>query len=236
MRHAPLPKNAEWDSDPAAYDRLRQQAGWITQRRRQYLHDWLQGLPHAKQILEIGSGTGRLLLELADALPGRRWTGLEPLPAYIAYAQKLRQTQSHMSNVAFRMGSAEQADAALKPDTGYAAILSNDVLHHLDNYDAALGAIARLAPKDAEWCAIEPNVLNPYAAFNQWRRKHEKNFWPQPFLRAAERAGWRLKRKEYLFLIPPAIPNPPNWLKLAERRLEKTPLLAGGVALVLQRR
>lgn len=235
MRHAPAPKNAEWDNDPAAYDQLRQQAGWITQRRRQYLQDWLSTLPKANQVLEIGSGTGRMVLELAETLPGRRWMGLEPLPSYIAYAQKLRQAQSHVPHVTFRLGSAEQADAALKPDTEFSAVYSNDVLHHLTDYDAALRAVAKVTTKGAEWCAIEPNVLNPYAAFNQWRRPHEKNFWPRPFLQAAKRNGWRMKKRDYLFLIPPAIPQPPEWLKRMERKLEKLPILAGGAVLILEK-
>lgn len=234
MNELATPRNAVWDDDPAGYDRLRQRGGWINVRRRLYLQTWLQALATSEPVLEIGSGTGWMSRELATRFPARSWVGLEPLAKYTDYARAQVAGTDLQQRVEFVTGLAEAADQLLGP-TQFGAIYSNDVLHHIDDWDAALAAVGNVAAPAAQWCAIEPNVWNPYACLNQMRRPHERNFLPWKFLAAARRHGWRLKLQDYLFLIPPALPRPPEWLKRWERRLERIPFLGGGVALILER-
>ena len=228
-------RNSVWDDNPEGYNALREKQGWLNQRRALYLHDWLARFAPTGHILELGSGHGQLAIQLTQKLPQLQWTGIDPLPAYIAYAQAKAKTHRLESRIRFLQGQAEQLHDLALPRP-FDAIVSSDVLHHIDDVERALEAAAQVAKKNAQWCAIEPNALNPYAGFNQWRKPGERNFWPQPFLRAAKHAGWDLIERRYIFLIPPWIPNPGNGLKKIESKLEGIPFLGGGVALTLRRR
>ncbi len=227
-------RNADWDRDPAGYDDLRDRQGWINRRRTLFLCDWLERNAPAGHILELGSGTGRLAVDIAANLPRLRWTGVDPLPAYITFARDKAAAHGLQDRVRFIEGQAENL-AALAEAPAFDAVISNDVLHHIDDLEQAARAVAAVTRPGAFWCAIEPNAQNPYAFFNQWRRANERNFWPNAFLCAAQTAGWALQERRTIFLIPPLIPHPGPILKTLERYLEGVPFLGGGIVLVLRR-
>lgn len=222
--------NAKWDDRPADYAAMRD--CWLTRRRLRYMDEVVGALPEGSRVLELGSGTGEILIALALGHPRLRFVGLEPLPSYVAFATEASRCQ-RASNVTFRQGSAEEADAALAGDAGFDLIVSNDVLHHVASQERTAAAAARIARPGTRWLAIEPNWRNLYVLLRCSWKHGEKNFWPAPFLRAARSAGWTGGQRSFLFLIPPFIKEPSLFFARLEERLESWSLVAGGVALLL---
>ncbi len=227
-------RNSVWDDAPETYEALREGQGWLNQRRALFFREWLETNAPEGSVLEIGSGTGSLNVKLLANLPDIKLVGVDPLPSYVAFAESNVKKHGCGSRARFLQGKAEQLNT-LVPSRAFDAIISSDVLHHIDDLDKAIQAAAMVAKPGALWCSIEPNALNPYAFFNQWRRPNERNFWPLAFQRTAEKSGWELVEKKYLFLIPPLIPRPGEWLKKLERRFEGIPFLGGGIVMVLRR-
>lgn len=218
------PRNSVYDNDAAGYDRLR--CGWIERRRAEFIAGRLTGygLPAGALVVEIGSGAGGLLNGLGRRFADLRFLGIEPLANYVDFARA-----AAPSNVSYVVATAEDAARAL-PE-GPRLALSNDVLHHLPSYAAAARGLAQRAAAGCRWLAMEPNHWNLYTFLKQSTGYGERNFHPGAFAQAAGREGWRLDRREYLFLIPPFVKQPPAWMKAMERRLERVPILAGGVCL-----
>lgn len=223
--------NSIYDALPQEYDALR--SCWLNERRRIYIHHWLAGEVVRRgplRVLELGSGTGWLLGELAQAFPDCCFTGVEPLESYVEYSR----TRAQNSNLVFIRGTAEtfQQPAGWSP---FDVVLSNDMLHHVESLSAVLANVTNSVSPSAKWLLIEPNCANPYTFVRQATLPGERNFWPGQFLRLASSAGWSSGRRDYLFLIPPFIRNPPRAARALEQHIEWIPFLAGGVALVLGR-
>lgn len=218
--------NASFDNDPARYDDMR--SCWLNDRREAFILEHLRSAdsstPHA--LLEIGSGTGWLLHRLTHHFPDWSFCGIDPIPGYVDYS-----TDTYgQDNLEFHNSGAEQA-ATVLGDRTFDFLLSNDVLHHVTSEQETVHQAARLAKPGARWLAIEPNALNPYAFAGQALKSGERNFRPRQFAAIAADAGWQLTNRSYLFLVPPFMKAPPNWLKRLEGRLEGIPFVGGGVAL-----
>lgn len=220
--------NASFDDDPAFYDAMR--ACWLNDRREAFIRDRLEqtasGTSHS--VVEFGSGTGWLLNRLATRFPNWTFRGVEPIQGYVDFATD----RCHLENLQFVNGTAENASQILQ-EASFDFLLSNDVLHHVTSERDAVIQAARLARPGARWIAIEPNALNPYAFAGQALKSGERNFRPWKFIPQARQAGWQLKKRDYLFLVPPFIRKPPDWLKGMEKMLEGIPVIGGGVALEL---
>jgi SAM-dependent methyltransferase len=218
---------AGWDARPDEYDAHR--TGWLADRRLAFIGAWLPAGP--LRVLELGSGTGRVLLDLARARPELDVVGVDPLEGYVAYARE----QARAAGVAARYatGTGEQLDRAL-PD-GFVAdvVLSNDVLHHVEDLGAVARSVAAAARPGARWLAIEPNPRNPYVNVAHRLRAGEHVFDRRGFEQAAVAAGWHVSDRGSLFLVPPQIRTPSTPLIRLERGLERRPRLAGGLALEL---
>jgi SAM-dependent methyltransferase len=217
------PLNSTYDDNPERYDRLRD--CWLNRRHEEFIAARLNCYqrPADSLVLEIGSGTGWLLNRLGARFPALRFAGVEPIAGYVEYAQK-----NAAPNVRYLASTLEQADALAESPR---AVLSNDVLHHVPSYEEALRAAARLAAPACRWLAIEPNCKNLYTFVKQATGYGEQNFWPGRFRRMAAREGWRLDGKGHLFLVPPSVDQPPQWMQAIERFGERVPFLAGGVYL-----
>jgi ubiquinone/menaquinone biosynthesis C-methylase UbiE len=217
--------NSIYDDDPERYQQHRD--CWLNRRRALFVAERLRGyrLPPGGRVLEIGSGTGQLLRELSRQFPELSFWGLEPQASYIEFALQ----RAGPEDVRYVRGTAEQAHNLLNGT--FHAILSNDVLHHVESLERSASSVARLAASGCRWLAIEPNSLNLYAQIGQWRKPEEHPFRPKEFLIAARASGWSLKQRRYLFLVPPFVREAPGWLKALERRLEGIPFAGGGICL-----
>lgn len=219
------PLNAGWDEDPAGYDERRR--CWLNDRRVAVVS---AELPAGEAtVLELGSGTGWLLRRLAAERPDVRFVGLEPLEGYVAFAAR----EPAQGQIGYVTGIAEDA-ATLLAGERFDLVLSNDVLHHVEDLERVCAAVAAVARPGARWLALEPNPANPYVRVRHTVTAGEAVFDAPAFLSAAARAGWRLLRRGNLFLVPPQVGHAPGWMAAIERRLESRARLAGGLALELE--
>jgi 2-polyprenyl-3-methyl-5-hydroxy-6-metoxy-1,4-benzoquinol methylase len=220
--------NAVWDGRPEEYDAHR--IGWLAERRLEFIANWLP--PGPLRVLEIGSGTGRLLLDLLARRPDLDAVGIEPLEGYVEYSRK--QAAALDLPARYAVGTGEALAGALPAGFAPDVILTNDVLHHVADMTAATAAAAAACAPGARWLALEPNPRNPYVVVAHTLRRGEQVFDRHAFVAAASQAGWRLTRQGSLFLVPPQLREPPAPLVTLERALEHRPRLAGGIALELE--
>jgi ubiquinone/menaquinone biosynthesis C-methylase UbiE len=226
------PLNSRWDSDPEGYDRKRDV--WLNRKRDAQVIEFLRDAPAGSRVLEVGSGTGTSLLRVAAAYPHLSFTGLEPLPGYIAYAER-SMSGTGLTNVRFVCGRGEDTARLFRDQHPFDYVYSTDVIHHFADEEEAARSIAAVVRHRGSWIAFEPSWLNPYIFAFQARTEGERNFWPRRFGRCARKQGWEVVRRSYMTLIPSFLPDPPEWLKRIEATLEWMPVLAGRVALTLRR-
>jgi SAM-dependent methyltransferase len=198
----------------------------LNRRRLEFLTQRLVGLNLSKgsAVLEIGAGTGWLLHRLAERFPWCTFTGVEPDPTYVGFANR----RPPADNEHYVVATGEDLSSL---DGRYDVILTNDVLHHVASLEKTISSAATVAHDRCTWWAIEPNMLNPYTLLRQQFTAGERNFVPRTALRIGRAHGWRAARQRYLFLIPPFIKAPATWMVAAERRFEGLPPVAGGVCI-----
>jgi ubiquinone/menaquinone biosynthesis C-methylase UbiE len=88
----------------------------------------------ARQVLDLGAGTGNLLKEVALARPDAKLYALDPAEAML---ELLRAKFAGKSDVACIVGSAHAVDL---PDNSIDAIVSNYALHHLTHEEKKICA------------------------------------------------------------------------------------------------
>jgi ubiquinone/menaquinone biosynthesis C-methylase UbiE len=223
--------NSTWTGQAQAYDAVRD--CWLNERRTRYIAGQLQRLGPLRRIVELGSGTGWLVLRLAAIFPKTSWLGVDPDEHYVDYARARAAAAGVAVNSSFVVGYGETLQKIVPP--GADLLLSNDVLHHLEDEEATIHAASAVLMPGGHWLAIEPNPWNPYVAVRQATRAGERNFRPRRFIGTAANAGFRLVQRQYLFLLPPSLRQPPQWLQTLEAKLEGIPPVSGGVALLLEK-
>ena len=225
--------NALWDDRPSEYAATRD--CWLTRRRLFFVGDVLRAASPGQRVLELGSGTGELLIGLAGARPDLQFIGTEPQQSYVEFSADAASKRG-LPNLSFRTAAADGVAGLFPQDERFDWILSNDMLHHVPDEPKVLEAAALVSRRGARWLAIEPNWRNPYVLIGCALKRGERNFWPGPFLSLGEAHGWSCVDRSFLFLLPPFVKNPHRLLIGLERALERHSLLAGGVALTLVRR
>jgi arsenite methyltransferase len=99
-------------------------------------------------VLDIGCGTGFPLLEIAERLgPDSRLTGLDPWVAGLSRVNDKIRARA-IRNVTLRDGSAEHLPFA---DASFDLIVSNNGINNVQDLDAALGEVARVARSGAQF-------------------------------------------------------------------------------------
>ncbi|MGH9317867.1 MAG: methyltransferase domain-containing protein [Thermoanaerobaculia bacterium] len=224
--------NAVWDDRPAEYAQERD--CWLTRRRALFVEKFLESASSGQHVLELGSGVGDLLIALATARPDLRFVGIEPQRSYVEFSEQAAKDRG-LRNLSFEISSAEQVDSLFSRHDELPWILSNDLLHHVADEARVLESVSRVANQDTRWLAIEPNWRNPYVFVGQAFKRGERNFRPARFLDQGRALGWFCEEQSFLFLIPPFVKSPPRSLVTLERKIERFPVLAGGIALRLAR-
>jgi SAM-dependent methyltransferase len=219
--------NSVYDDRPDEYELQRQ--CWLNHRRAKFIAGKIrQALPDGADVLELGSGTGWLLRGLGEQFPHLNFWGVEPMESYVKFSRE----RNRAPNVHYFQGTAETVDTHLRcrPEV----VLSNDVLHHVESLTDTVRSVSRISAPGSLWLAIEPNCNNPYSFVSQSVKHGERNFWPGEFRAIAKASCWSIEEQRYLFLIPPFVSSPPEWLKRLERTLESVPFLGGGVCLEMR--
>lgn len=103
------------------------------------------GLSAGQRVLDVGCGTGNLLLQLGSRRPDLALTGLDPDPRALARAR--RKARRAGVDVALDHGFAQELPY---PDATFDRVFSSLMLHHLDPAakDALLGEVRRVLRPD----------------------------------------------------------------------------------------
>lgn len=119
------------------YDRIIETMGWGRALKRRVLNE--VHLTAGERLLDIGCGTGTLLLEAARETPGAHLTGIDPDPQILSLARSKLQTDQIELVQAF----AEQLPF---PSQSFDVVISTLAFHHLllESKRQAISEIARV--------------------------------------------------------------------------------------------
>jgi SAM-dependent methyltransferase len=95
------------------------------------------GLKNGDRVLDVGSGTGALAQVVLQALPTSRVVGIDPSPAYVAYAR----TRAGDGHATFEEGDAQRLPF---PDGSFDAALALLVVNFIPDRAAAVREMARV--------------------------------------------------------------------------------------------
>ena len=127
----------------------------------------LDGFPIAVgTVLEVGCGEGGNLVNLrAQSVGEATVVGIDLFERKVAFAR------ANVAGVRFVCG-----DALALPfkDRAFDAVLCRDVLHHLDEREAALGELGRVCKQGGTIWILEPNGDNPLMRLLALLRPHER--------------------------------------------------------------
>jgi SAM-dependent methyltransferase len=213
---------------PADYEAMR--TGHMGRRRHETIRRELAGRgERVRTVVELGSGTGRLLADLAADFPGTEFVGLDIESTMVEYAQGR-----------YRLPNVRYAQSDVVSDGGLPRaefVYSIDVLHHVHEPLPFFEAVRGMLEPGGVWLAIEPNIFHPYIFWLQERMRRngfdEDHFRPwasEPLLREA---GFRVESRSYRYALPGWIQSAPPIVGRLERVVERAPVLGGSVVYLL---
>jgi SAM-dependent methyltransferase len=192
------------------------------------------------RVLDVGCGTGSLLLELASGIT--EGVGIDLSSAMISKATK-EAARQQLNNIRFRAADATALDAAGLGE--FDLVVFNDVLEHIERREEALRQ-ARAALRDnGRVIVIMAHKSNlAFLWYRVWRRRsprifaEDRYYTPRGLARIGRVAGLATERVEAL----PRLPDYPDGkasklVALAARllaRLMPTPLGEGAFAIELR--
>lgn len=120
-----------------------------------YLGEFARGVLErfpAGRILDVGAGTGNLLIELARRSPGLRGVGVDLSRRFLAVAGRNAKAQGLCDRVGFHAG-----DAATLPfgDASFDAVVSTCALHHLRRPECVLSECRRVLSPEGEFWLLD---------------------------------------------------------------------------------
>ena len=214
-------------ADPAEYESSR--GGHFEQRRLDLIAQALRA-DGARNVVELGSGTGRICARLAERFPLADFTAVEIDEHLVAYGQ----STYRFDNLAWSHELPAEGSADV--------VCSIDVIHHLDDRPKMFDVINATLRPGGVWVATEPNLWHPAIAFAQERMKRqglgEDHFVPWISEPEFRRAGFVVESRRYCHTWPAAIKTPPGWAKRLEAWVEGSALagvLGASVVYVLRR-
>lgn len=100
----------------------------------------LASIEDGQSILDVGCGTGKLLLRMAQQYPRSQCIGLDISEGMFDAAQK-QATQHHLSNVVFQKGDVQTIEF---PDASFDRVVAMHMLYHAGDIEKALSEIFRV--------------------------------------------------------------------------------------------
>ncbi len=176
-------------------------------------------------VLEIGSGTGKLLADLAAEFPAVTFLGIDTDPEMVTYAEETHRS----SNLSYALSNV----AGLDPASSFDFVYNIDVIHHIHDPLDSFTAIRRSLRPRGSWLSIEPNIFHPYVWLSQERMRRagldEDHFRPWLIEPLWREAGFSVVQRRYAFAVPSAIRRLPRTLMRAECLVERFRLVGGSV-------
>jgi SAM-dependent methyltransferase len=156
---------------------------WFRARNRLIARTVAGSFPGARDVLEVGCGTGYTLTALARALPQARLTGVE------LFEEGLEHARRRMPTAQFR-----QLDVRRMPyREAFDLVCAFDVLEHIDDDTRALdGMRAALRPNGGLVLTVpqHPWLWSQADTYAQ----HERRYTRRELVTKLERAGFRIDR------------------------------------------
>ena len=120
--------------------------GWVTMSPPMRLLRWFVarravGMIERGEVVDLGCGPGKLVIELARQSPGLHVTGIDLSEEMIARGQNNARRESVVDRVSFRQGDAQQIPF---PDGSLDLVVSTLSLHHWSDPVAVLDEMARV--------------------------------------------------------------------------------------------
>jgi trans-aconitate 2-methyltransferase len=107
----------------------------------QVFHVWRGAIPPAGRLLDIGCGPGSIALKIARRSESLWVTGVDRSREMVAAAQQAAAAQALAGRASFFVGDANRLSF---PDSSFDFVLSNSVLHHLQNPVEVFNEMARV--------------------------------------------------------------------------------------------
>ena len=224
-------KKTHFELTPDEYERHR--SGHLERRRQAIVRDALHDVPHGGRVLELGSGTGGVLAELAAERPDASFVGVDIEQKMVDYAQATHA----QANV--RFVCADPSTTPVLPDDSCDFVVSVDVLHHVGDLHRFVRTVSRLLRPGGRWLVIEPNSVHPYVFLSQERMRragvgedHFRRRVAEPLFRAA---GLTIAQRRFALFFPGWLEHVPRQVAWIEPLLERFRLLGGSVVYLLAR-
>ena len=198
------------------------QTSWVTQRESREIPGWL-GLGGESSVLEIGCGSGRYGLHLAERC-GCRIVGVDANGLGIRNANRLAAANGLSERVQF-----EECDASKTlpfSEGSFDAIFANDVLCHLPGRSAVLEEIRRVVKSGGRMLFSDALVVGGMISQEEIATRSSIGYYvyspPGENEKLIEGAGFRLSR--VIDTTEQATEIAQRWLEAREKR--KTELMA----------
>ncbi len=166
----------------------------LARRRKSEARNLLRGLPAGAAALEIGGGTGEMLVALREA--GAQVTGVEPNAAAVQIVRERH-------GLTVYTGMLDDVDSATLPPGSFDLVLMKYALEHVHSPRATLTRIAALLKPGGRTVFWIPNAASWDARLfgAYWRGldapRHLYIFTPATIAGLAERAGLKVARIDY---------------------------------------
>ncbi|TMG67769.1 MAG: class I SAM-dependent methyltransferase [Chloroflexi bacterium] len=102
-------------------------------------------VPNAKAILDVGCGTGRLLIAAEPRFPDARLEGVDAAVEMVKHAQGMLPAASHIT---FRQATAEKLPF---PDGQFDLVFSTMTFHHWSDQGKGISEVARVLTPAGRW-------------------------------------------------------------------------------------
>ena len=119
-------------------------------------------VPNAKAILDVGCGTGRLLIAAEPRFPDARLEGVDAAVEMVKHAQGMLPASSRIT---FRQATAEKLPF---PDGQFDLVFSTMTFHHWSDQGKGISEVARVLTPAGRWLladfiatAVHSTVVSP---------------------------------------------------------------------------
>jgi 2-polyprenyl-3-methyl-5-hydroxy-6-metoxy-1,4-benzoquinol methylase len=144
-----------------AHGEMRFSAPWMQHNLVQNILPGLDGmvarLQAGAEVVDVGCGSGRALIEMARAFPHSRFQGFDSAPIAIQRAQQAVQAAG-LTNITLHL----KPETALPPSPTFDFVLTWDCLHDMVDPQGAIQAIRRAIKPDGTWLIVDINGKDSY--------------------------------------------------------------------------